>query len=109
MIGRGAAAAAAVGALALAGCGGGGGGGSTVPANAPPGEKVFADNCATCHTLAAANASGTVGPDLDHKNLSAATVADRVRHGAGGMPAFSDQLSGTQIQQVAQFVAQSSH
>ncbi len=109
MTGRGAAlaAAAAVGALALAGCGGGGG--STVPANAPPGQKVFADNCATCHTLAAANASGTVGPDLDHKNLAAATVADKVRHGAGGMPAFSDQLSDTQIQQVSQFVSKSSH
>jgi cytochrome c oxidase subunit 2 len=40
--------------------GGGGGGGSQ-----PDGAAVFADNgCASCHTLAEANASGTVGPNL---------------------------------------------
>jgi cytochrome c oxidase subunit II len=39
---------------------GGGGGG------APDGAAIFAANgCASCHTLAAANATGTVGPDLD--------------------------------------------
>jgi len=43
-----------------------------VPGAAPPkvpggpGAQVFANNgCAGCHTLAAANAGGTVGPDLD--------------------------------------------
>jgi mono/diheme cytochrome c family protein len=31
-----------------------------------PGGQVFANNgCGSCHTFAAANASGTVGPDLD--------------------------------------------
>ncbi|MBS1880881.1 MAG: c-type cytochrome [Actinobacteria bacterium] len=31
-----------------------------------PGAQVFANNgCATCHTLAAAGATGTTGPDLD--------------------------------------------
>ena len=31
-----------------------------------PGAQIFANNgCAGCHTLAAANAGGTVGPDLD--------------------------------------------
>jgi cytochrome c oxidase subunit 2 len=39
---------------------GGGGGGA-----AAEGEAVFAANgCGSCHTLAAANATGTVGPDL---------------------------------------------
>ena len=39
--------------------GGGSGGGST-------GEAVFKSNgCASCHTLTAAHATGTVGPDLD--------------------------------------------
>jgi mono/diheme cytochrome c family protein len=34
--------------------------------NATAGKKVFADNgCASCHTFAAAGATGTVGPDLD--------------------------------------------
>jgi mono/diheme cytochrome c family protein len=43
-----------------------------VPGAAPPkvpggpGAQVFANNgCATCHTLAAAKAGGTVGPNLD--------------------------------------------
>jgi cytochrome c oxidase subunit II len=41
--------------------GGGGGGGAK-----PDGATVFADNgCASCHTLKPANATGTVGPDLD--------------------------------------------
>ncbi len=94
-------------ALAMAGCGGGGGA-SSVPSNAPPGEQVFADNCATCHTLAAAHATGTVGPNLDHRRFDAGTVESTVKVGATGMPAFSDQLSDTQIKQVSQFVAQSS-
>jgi cytochrome c oxidase subunit 2 len=39
----------------------GGGGGAK-----PDGATVFADNgCASCHTLKPANATGTVGPDLD--------------------------------------------
>ena len=29
------------------------------------GKVVFTSNCASCHTFAAAGASGTVGPDLD--------------------------------------------
>ena len=43
--------------------GGGGGGGGA--ANAA-GKKAFTDNgCVSCHTLTAAGATGTVGPDLD--------------------------------------------
>jgi cytochrome c553 len=45
------------------GGGGGGGGGEGDPA---AGEQVFAANqCATCHTLQAAGATATVGPNLD--------------------------------------------
>ena len=41
--------------------GGGGGGG-----NAAAGKAVFAANtCASCHTFAPANATGTIGPNLD--------------------------------------------
>jgi len=46
-----------------------GGGGGAAPAGGgakPDGAAVFADNgCASCHTLKPANATGTVGPDLD--------------------------------------------
>jgi mono/diheme cytochrome c family protein len=33
--------------------------------NLVEGKKLFATNCASCHTLAHANSTGTVGPNLD--------------------------------------------
>jgi len=85
--------AVAVSMLVLAACGGGGGGTDTGAATAPPetteteappettepetgaeggggdvaaGEQVFvAQGCGSCHTLAAAEATGSVGPNLD--------------------------------------------
>jgi mono/diheme cytochrome c family protein len=106
VIARGGVFAIVLAAFALAGCGGGGS--SSVPANAPPGERVFADSCATCHTLSAAHATGTAGPNLDHRGFSSAAVESRVRNGSGGMPAFSGQLSATEITQVSQYVASAS-
>ncbi len=38
------------------------------------GQKLFSQTCASCHTLAAANAHGTVGPSLD-----ASFAADRAQ------------------------------
>jgi cytochrome c oxidase subunit 2 len=47
------------------GQGGGGQGGGGGGATAAEGEQIFtAQGCGSCHTLAAANASGTIGPDL---------------------------------------------
>lgn len=92
-----------------AGAGCGGGGSSAPPANAGPGLKTFDQaNCGSCHTLAAAHSTGKVGKKLDGLSLDAATVEHWVRTGGGGMPVFTDQLSDTQIQQVSQFVAESS-
>jgi mono/diheme cytochrome c family protein len=69
---------------------------------------VFDDqSCGSCHTLAAAKATGTIGPNLDGKSLSPTTVEHWVRTGGGGMPSFSG-LSNTQIQQVSNFVANAS-
>jgi cytochrome c oxidase subunit 2 len=47
---------------------------------AAEGEALFAENgCGSCHTLAAANASGTVGPDLDSiPNASAAFIRESI-------------------------------
>ena len=37
-----------------------------IPPDAPPGAQVFlAQGCSSCHVLAAANATGAVGPSLD--------------------------------------------
>jgi cytochrome c oxidase subunit 2 len=50
------------------------GGGSTDPA------QIFTSTCASCHTFQPANATGTVGPDLD--NLA----ADAAKYGKGESP-----------------------
>ncbi|MGH2948567.1 MAG: c-type cytochrome, partial [Solirubrobacteraceae bacterium] len=54
---------------ALAACGGDGDGGAPPePAGGPveQGRQVFArEGCGSCHTLAAADADGSVGPNLD--------------------------------------------
>ena len=77
------------------------------------GEQVNADaGCGSCHTLAGAGAgagsSGTVGPSLDTRPVSAALVANRVTNGKGAMPPFADRLSDEQIQDVAAYLADAS-
>ena len=67
--------------------------------------KVFESTCATCHTLAAAGSTGTVGPNLDQLKPSDALVVHQVTNGGGGMPAFGSTLSKTQIQSVAKYVS----
>ncbi len=70
------------------------------------GMKVFATaGCASCHTLAAAGSTGTVGPNLDQLKPSDALVTHQVINGGGGMPAFGSILSKTQIASVALFVS----
>jgi cytochrome c553 len=82
--------------------GGGGGGGG----NAEAGKEVFASaGCVSCHTLADAGASGTVGPNLDETKPDEALVVDRVTNGAGAMPAFEGQLTEQQIADVSAYVA----
>ena len=71
------------------------------------GQSVFATNCGTCHTLAAAEASGTVGPNLDQLKPDEKTVESQVIHGGGKMPAYKGQLSPAEIKSVAAFVAES--
>jgi len=69
------------------------------------GRDVFLANCGSCHTFSAAGTSGAIGPNLDGIGLSSAEVAEQVRNGGGGMPAFGDQLSDDEIEQVAAYVA----
>jgi mono/diheme cytochrome c family protein len=69
------------------------------------GRTVFDSTCASCHTLAAAGSTGTVGPNLDQLKPSDALVVHQVTDGGGGMPAFGSSLSKTQIQSVALFVS----
>ena len=77
-------------------------------ADAAAGAKVFASaGCGSCHTLAAAKASGQVGPNLDDAKPGYDTVLAKVTNGGGGMPSFGGQLSEQQIRDVAAYVATS--
>jgi mono/diheme cytochrome c family protein len=73
------------------------------------GKDVFTNyGCGSCHTLAAAGASGNVGPSFDHDaNLSHDFVVDRVTNGQGPMPSFGGQMSADDIDAVATYVVQS--
>jgi cytochrome c6 len=84
---------------------------TTAPApagDATAGKAVFLSaGCTACHTLKAANATGTVGPNLDQVKPDAARVIDRVTNGKGVMPSFKRRLTPKQIADVAAFVSQS--
>jgi mono/diheme cytochrome c family protein len=73
--------------------------------DAANGEQVFASaGCGGCHTFAAAGSTGSVGPDLDEASPSFDAVVEQVRNGGGAMPAFGDELSEQEIDDVAAFV-----
>jgi cbb3-type cytochrome c oxidase subunit III len=82
---------------------GGGGGGGT---QATDGKTIFTQNCGSCHTLAAAGTSGTIGPNLDEAKPSTELAIERVTNGMGAMPSFRGRLSEQQIRAVAEYVAQ---
>jgi cytochrome c6 len=83
-------------------------GGTAPQGNPEAGAEVFQSaGCGGCHTLEAAGTSGTVGPNLDQARPSHDLVVDRVTNGKGVMPAFGDQLSEEQIQDVAAYVVAS--
>jgi mono/diheme cytochrome c family protein len=103
--------------LGLAACGGGDGAepdaAPTAPAegtgtgDAAAGAEVFESaGCGNCHTLAAAHASASVGPNLDDTQPSFETVVSQVTNGGGGMPAFEGDLTEQKIRDVATFVAE---
>jgi mono/diheme cytochrome c family protein len=85
-------------------------GGQTTPKESGgqvDGAAVFAEaGCGSCHTFAAAGASGTIGPNLDESMPSKELAMERVREGMGAMPSFADQLSPEQIAAVADYVSQ---
>ena len=74
------------------------------------GKQLFRQTCASCHTLAAVNARGVTGPDLDRLGLqpnaaSIKRVENAIRIGGTGqnrMP--SGLLQGANAQAVATFV-----
>ena len=74
------------------------------------GEPIFASaGCNGCHTLAAANATGQVGPNLDQLKPNYDAIVRQVTNGGGAMPPFQGQLSEDDIKNVAAFVFVSTH
>ena len=74
--------------------------------DAAAGKEVFASaGCGSCHTLADAGSTGTIGPDLDDLGPDHALVVTTVTNGKGAMPPFKGQLDETQIQNVAAYVS----
>jgi mono/diheme cytochrome c family protein len=72
------------------------------------GKAVFASaGCGSCHTLAAAHSTGTVGPNLDSLRPDYRAVTAQVTNGGAAMPKFGNQLSTQQIADVAAFVVKS--
>ena len=70
------------------------------------GKAVFASaGCASCHTLADAGTTGTVGPNLDDASPSYDKVVERVTNGKAPMPPFAGTLTEQQIQDVAAYVS----
>ncbi len=92
-------------------------GGYKLTAGEKSGRELFGAHCAVCHTLAAANAAGKVGPNLDTILPSASLVLHTINNGClpnapagsaeqclgqGVMPA--DIVQGRDAQNVANFV-----
>jgi mono/diheme cytochrome c family protein len=111
---------ASVAGLPVTGGGGEAGGGTTTggtttggettgdEGGAAEGEAIFAEaGCGGCHTLKAANATGTVGPNLDDAKPDKQLVIERVTNGMGAMPSFKDSYSAAQIAAVADYVVAS--
>jgi mono/diheme cytochrome c family protein len=70
------------------------------------GKILFTSKCGSCHTLADAETSGNVGPNLDASKPAKELVTDRVTNGSQtGMPPFKDSLDEEQIQAVADYVS----
>lgn len=94
-------------------------GGVKLTAAMQVGRELFSEHCGMCHTLAADNAIGKIGPNLDTLRPSEATILNTIANGClqkpvsssaansclgyGTMPA--DIVQGRQAQDIAQFVS----
>lgn len=84
------------------------------------GRQIFGQRCGVCHTLAAANAVGKVGPNLDVIKPSESLVLHTILNGCLASPPAGDTsqsclgqgnmpatiIQGQQAEDVAKFVAQ---
>jgi mono/diheme cytochrome c family protein len=113
--------AALVGGAVLAACGGGGGSttSSTPQTNAQTqptqavlqrGARLFTQTCASCHALAAAHSTATIGPSLDYVQPTVAqvegTIASGMRGSRPGAVMPPGLLRGQDAEDVAAYVSE---
>ncbi len=67
-------------------------GGTKLTATQKEGREIFAEKCATCHTLKDANAVGKVGPDLDMLQPPLALTLNAIKQGRAGKGQMPAQL-----------------
>jgi mono/diheme cytochrome c family protein len=67
-------------------------------------KLLFQSNCGSCHVLADAGTSGTIGPNLDQARPTLQRAITQITNGGGGMPPFKGQLSEQQIRMLAQYI-----
>jgi mono/diheme cytochrome c family protein len=67
--------------------------------------ELSTPQCALCHTLAAAGATGKIGPNLNQLKPTEDNVKVVVTQGFENMPAYGDMLSQDPIDAVSRFVA----
>jgi mono/diheme cytochrome c family protein len=71
-----------------------------------PGADLFVQNCGGCHTLAATQSAGTVGPSMDELKPDVARVVAAIEKGGTGTGKMPPKLlSGSDAKSVADFVA----
>jgi cbb3-type cytochrome c oxidase subunit III len=67
-------------------------------------KLLFESNCGSCHVLADAGTSGTIGPNLDQSKPALGKSVTQITNGGGGMPPFKGQLTEQQIRVLAQYI-----
>ena len=93
-------------------------GGIKLTAAEKTGRELFGEHCGVCHTLAAANAMGKVGPNLDILKPAQTTILNTIANGCVPNPAKGQSdgclgqgvmpagvVQGRNAQDVAAFVA----
>ena len=115
-----AAAAFVVLALAASGCGSGVGRAVSGAADTSHGKQLFVEKCGFCHTLAEANTSGKIGPNLDEsfrpdykqgfkESTIRQVVADQIKfagdYGVKGPTMPKNLVTGPDVEDVAAYVA----
>ncbi len=78
---------------------------TTQPTTPASGEELYNANCAACHGT---ELEGGAGPPLDRTSeaseLSDARYVLRISEGRGAMPAFADQLTSAEIDEIISYI-----